>query len=169
MSKNSKGFFLSETIIVLALVTTAIAFVLPNVMKLYENYVNQTEIYDTTEDIYFLKAIIQTNSICDQIKSKTRDEKDNRIEIPEKTKLDFNDVASIELSDNFKLDQLYIASYMSEQSDEDYEFNKYLKRLKKTNYDASAYRIIGSFKETNKENYRFASIKINSYEIEECN
>ena len=57
MKKNNKGFFLAETIVVIALVTTVMAFVYPNVTKLYDNYVNRTKYYDQTEDLYTLKIL----------------------------------------------------------------------------------------------------------------
>ena len=43
-------------------------------------------------------------------------------------------------------------------SENDFNFNRYLKRLKKTTSDYSSYRIIGIFNDNNQE--RFASIKI---------
>ena len=82
MKKNNKGFFLAETIVVIALVTTVMAFVYPNVSKLNENYKNRTKYYDQTEDLYALEAVydsmkatnsnvtnykesgVQTNLIC---------------------------------------------------------------------------------------------------------
>ena len=56
MKKNNKGFFLAETIVVIALVTTVMAFVYPNVSKLNENYNYRTNYYDQTEDLFTLKA-----------------------------------------------------------------------------------------------------------------
>ena len=61
MKKNNKGFFLAETIVVLALVTTVVVFVSANVPNLYKNYKLQIESYDRTEDIYLLKAIEKAN------------------------------------------------------------------------------------------------------------
>ena len=43
-------------------------------------------------------------------------------------------------------------------SENDFNFNRYLKRLKKTTSDYSSYRIIGIFNDNDQE--RFASIKI---------
>ena len=57
MKKNNKGFFLAETIVIIALVTTVMAFVYPNVAKLYENYKNKASYYDQTQDIYTLKTV----------------------------------------------------------------------------------------------------------------
>ena len=57
MKKNNKGFFLAETIVMIALVTSIMAFVYPNVSKLYENYKDRVVYYDQTEDIYKLKYV----------------------------------------------------------------------------------------------------------------
>ena len=57
MRKNKNGFFLAETIIMIALVTTVVAFLYPNVSKLYENYNNRVNYYDQVQDIYVLRAI----------------------------------------------------------------------------------------------------------------
>ena len=62
------------------------------------------------------------------------------------------------------IDQLYITSYMTNLSSSNYNFNKYLKRMKKTTNDKPAYRLIGVFVE--KDGYgnitetRYASIKV---------
>ena len=61
MKKNENGFFLAETIIVLALVTTFMAFVFPNVSKLYDNYKTRIKYYDQTEDIIFLSEVYKKN------------------------------------------------------------------------------------------------------------
>ena len=60
--------------------------------------------------------------------------------------------------------QIYVAKYMATPGgpdgfaeNEKYEFNKFLHRLKKTNNDTTAHRIIGRFKIGN--SYRFASVK----------
>ena len=52
--KNNKGFFLVEAIVIISLVTIVMAFVYPNISKLYQNYTNASTIYDQTEYIYFL-------------------------------------------------------------------------------------------------------------------
>ena len=61
MSKksNNKGYFLAETIVVIALVTSVMAYVFPNVTKVYDNYNNRSKHYDQTEDVYLLKAIAE--------------------------------------------------------------------------------------------------------------
>lgn len=58
------------------------------------------------------------------------------------------------------LKSLYVTGYMSSPTSNNYNFNKYLKRLKKTNYDPTSYRLIGVFKEGNI--IRFASIKLDN-------
>lgn len=57
MKMNNKGFFLAETIIVIALITTVMAYVFPNVSKIYENYKYKAKYYDQTQDIYTLRAV----------------------------------------------------------------------------------------------------------------
>ena len=49
---------------------------------------------------------------------------------------------------------------MANLSDSNYNFNKYLKRLRKSTNDPSAYRLIGIFEENNET--RYASIKIDN-------
>ena len=56
------------------------------------------------------------------------------------------------------IDQLYITSYMTNLSSSNYNFNKYLKRMKKTTNDKPAYRLIGVF--TSGSETRYASIKV---------
>lgn len=171
MRKKSKGFFLAETIIVLALVTTAVAFVFPNTIKLYENHVNQSLIYDTVEDIYALKAISKTKWFCDNASNMTKNEEGiswtKNIGYPAPTMPISTVFDDLVLGNNYKLEKLYISSYMSELKSNDYEFNKYLKRLKKTNYDDTSYRIIGIF--DNGSNKRYASIKIHNPGPNGCN
>ena len=157
--KNNKGFFLAETIIVLALVTTAIAFVLPNVTKVYENYKNTSKYYDQVKDIYILKAISETDEFKATAKTKTGSWCDV---IDKLTNGNItNDVfaSSSEKKALLKFEKLYILSYMKTPNDASgYEFQKYLNRMKKTSYDTTSYRLIGVFKEGSEE--RYASIKI---------
>lgn len=180
-NKNNKGFFLAETIVVIALVATVMAFVYPNVSKLYSNYKNRIKCYDRTEDLYVLKAIydMMENSdsekeytyienseayklnkfdvhitVCNDVDNKCTPDSRGTIKITNKSEI---------TSDEFKingLEKLYIASYMTNLSDDNYNFNKYLKRLKKTTNDPSAYRLIGEFKDG--EERRYASIKIDN-------
>lgn len=165
MKKSINGFFLAETIIMIALVTTVVAFLYPNVSKLYENYNNRTKIYDQVEDIYTLKAVydyLEKNNIIKEI-TKAGCENFNGTN---------NDADNIEeITDNEikinGLTKLYITGYMSSPSVPDdykfnkYEFNKYLKRMKKTTYDTSSYRLIGVFKnDSENSEIRYASIKI---------
>lgn len=279
MKKNNKGFFLAETIVVIALVTTVMAFVYPNVSKLNENYKNRTKYYDQTEDLYVLKAaynllekeyinfidaptsfdvdankFVSTTFLgfftfkpgnssdktkgsagcldyskddldgkadvdvyCKDIKScnftnmlKIYDDSskgsqgnsgfenaldyirknNNRVNngsfnynnhdyftclgdfyglsnslnldtkgdtglLCYKTKQKYKDFFS-----NTELKELYIANYMGNPSSSNYNFNKYLKRLKKTSNDTVSYRLIGVFKKDNET--RYASIKIDN-------
>lgn len=177
MKKNDKGFFLAETIVVIALVTTVMAFVYPNVSKLNENYNNRTKYYDQTEDLYALEAVydsmkatnsgdtnykesgVQTNlNVFDYLIT------DSSIENSRGTiKLDLTqitDIGSFGATNINGLSNLYVASYMANLSDSNYNFNKYLKRLRKSTNDPSAYRLIGIFKENNET--RYASIKIDN-------
>ena len=162
MKKKNKGFFLAETVIVISLVTSVLVFVFPNVSKMYENYVNTTKYYDQVDDLYALKAlskilvndikIITTEGEKEGCKNFSNDLSDAEI-----------DTSGLASKTTLKLYKLYIVNYMvTPKDDDDYEFNKYLKRLKKTTRDDSAYRLIGVFNETidNKEEIRYASIKI---------
>lgn len=184
MKKNNKGFFLAETIVVIALVTTVMAFVYPNVSKLNENYNNRTKYYDQTEDLYALKAIYDAMEHTDSGKTYTYTENSevynlNKFDVhitdcndvdnkctPDSrgTKMfgltKITDIGSFGATGINGLDKLYIASYMANLSDSNYNFNKYLKRLRKSTNDPSAYRLIGIFKENNET--RYASIKIDN-------
>lgn len=158
MKKNNKGFFLAETIVVIALVTTVMAFVYPNVTKLYENCKNRANYYDQTEDLYVLKAVYEANKVI--IDNKTEGISTGCSEKELGGKYISN---LIEITDTNKptiLGNLYISSYMSDLSSDNYNFNKYLKRLKKTNYDSASYRLIGIF--NNGAETRYASIKIDN-------
>lgn len=293
MKKNNKGFFLAETIVVIALVTTVMAFVYPNVSKLNENYNNRTKYYDQTEDLYVLKAtynllegeyinfvypsgsgytsydninpnnVVNTNFLgffTFNPNANQKDDPDSRVgsagclnySSPSNslyTDSSYNEIyCGTELSDNCKftgmlkiydesligslsnggfelaldyirennsyyktgdfhfesydyftclgdfyglsnslnldtkggaglqckttkqtykdffdnteLKELYIANYMGNPSSSNYNFNKYLKRLKKTSNDTVSYRLIGVFKNGNET--RYASIKIDN-------
>ena len=146
MKKNSKGFFLAETIVIIALVTTVMAFVYPNVVKLYENYKNIVNYYDQTEDLYVLKAYSEL--LKDEIMSETNNGCKK-----------YDDKEPLTISNNLPITHLYITGYMTKVSDDDYNFNRYLRRLKKTTYDTSSYRLIGVF---NDGKTRYASIKIDN-------
>lgn len=184
MKKNNKGFFLAETIVVIALVTTVMAFVYPNVSKLNENYNNRTKYYDQTEDLYALKAIYDAMEHSYSEKTYTYTENseaynlnkfdeyitfcndvDNKCTPDSRGTKTFGltgitDIESFGAKDINGLKNLYVASYMANLSDSNYNFNKYLKRLRKSTNDPSAYRLIGIFKENNET--RYASIKIDN-------
>lgn len=155
MKKNNKGFFLAETIVVIALVTTVMAFVFPNVTKLYENYKNRANYYDQTEDLYVLRAYSELYS--NQIQQATTGTCDDNTEVGVQ---DLDDLKPISTSNDFgNLKKLYITSYMSSpSSSSNYNFNRYLKRIKKTTYDSASYRLIGVFEDGSTT--RYASIKI---------
>lgn len=156
MKKNNKGFFLAETIVMIALVTSIMAFVYPNVSKLYENYKDRVVYYDQTEDIYKLKYVydyIQNNkNIKEYIVSKEQ----------------LNEIGDIDNElKKLKISKLYITGYMTSQDvvpDEEYDFKRYISRLKKTTYDTSSYRLIGIFEYEEDENKitKYASIKIDN-------
>lgn len=281
MKKNNKGFFLAETIVVIALVTTVMAFVYPNVSKLNENYKNRTKYYDQTEDLYVLKAtynllegeyinfidaptssdvdankfvsttflgfftfkpgsdktkgsagcldysrdysrdylFVDGDVYCNDVKTcnftnmlKIYDDKsigslnnlgfEKALDYIRKNNNwvnngSFNDYNNnndyftclgdfyglsnslnldtkggaglqckttkqtyINFFSNTELKELYIANYMGNPSSSNYNFNKYLKRLKKTSNDTVSYRLIGVFKNGNET--RYASIKIDN-------
>ena len=182
MKKNNKGFFLAETIVVIALVTTVMAFVYPNVSKLNENYNNRTKYYDQTEDLYALKAIYDAmeNSYSEYTYTENSEaynlnkfdvhitdcnDEDNKCTHDSRgtillNLIEITDVGSFGATGINGLDKLYIASYMANLSDSNYNFNKYLKRLRKSTNDPSAYRLIGIFKKNNET--RYASIKIDN-------
>ena len=226
MKKNNKGFFLAETIVVIALVTTVMAFVYPNVTKLYDNYVNRTKYYDQTEDLYTLKVLAdwmeetpfiytddensnyqytlleyitmddkQSGCLTFMNELKTLYDSDKNTSFSDLNRdanlnsnlyslqycptkeLIINDTQTggtcsykkvfqenNQYDNNFSifssLKKIYITNYMSNLSNDNYNFNKYLKRLKKTTYDTTSYRLIGIFKENGKT--RYASIKINN-------
>lgn len=167
MKKNNKGFFLAETIVVIALVTTVMAFVYPNVTKLYENYKNRANYYDQTEDLYVLKAVYEANK--DTIDKNTEGADNCIIEdiYAEKGGGNISYLQKTNVPNKPPiLDKLYISSYMSTLSSDNYNFNKYLKRLKKTTYDVGAYRLIGIFEKKDGSGKiietRYASIKIDN-------
>ena len=151
--KNNKGFFLAETIVMIALVTTIMAFVYPNVSKLYENYKNRVMYYDQTEDLYALRAVYEIHK--DEIDEKTI----NNGVIGCNYSLGMTKIDGI--TEINELEEIYIASYMSNLSDTtNFNFNRYLKRIKKSTNDQSAYRLVGVFGVDGKT--RYASIKIDN-------
>lgn len=194
MKKNNKGFFLAETIVVIALVTTVMAFVYPNVTKLYDNYVNRTKYYDQTEDLYLLRAFSDylyqkyqddtgngnstlkemTNNGCRNFTSESEGGTMQKVYDNGKflSCYDGNDgngscsEISNTINNNTDLQTIYITSYMASPSSNNYNFNRYLKRMKKTTYDSSSYRLIGVFEKKDNNDkvteVRYASIKIDN-------
>lgn len=174
MKKNQKGFFLAETIIMIALITTVVAFVFPNVSKLYENFVNRTKYYDQTEDVFFLKAVgecLDNNSIQRTgtedplILNHTIVGAKDITNMGTDTMYQINGICNIKPSYASSA-EIYVAKYMATPSNADYEFNKFLHRLKKTNNDTTAHRIIARFK-FDDGSYRYASVKYIFKEFEE--
>lgn len=149
MKKNNKGFFLPEAIVVISLVTAVMAFVYPNLAKLYENFENRVKYYDQPEDLYVLKALYDSKKITiSDCKSKTILEKDSNI--------NFSNVSAS------GLEKIYIGNYTNRDvsSNVSYNFKRYLNRMKISTNDSSSCRIVGIFKVDDKE--RYASIKVDS-------
>lgn len=186
MKKNNKGFFLAETIVVLALVTTVVVFVSANVPNLYKNYKLQIESYDRTEDIYLLKAIYEANKrAIDGI----TDVKCNGTDVVSyagqkiygsgttgdikndsyATKL-VSPTITLSLPSDYSSSSFYLTGYLTSLSDDDYNFNKYLKRIKKTSNFKTDYRLIGVLKKSGSTETTYASIRIeNPNPLRMCN
>lgn len=173
MKKNNKGFFLAETIVVLALVTTVIAFVYPNVSKLYENYNTRIKYYDQTEDLLLLQEVYE--SYKEEIKNKVRKEDycgksyNNIVKL-----ITINESGTIKSTSKIgDLETVYIANYMGNLNDSNYGFNRYLKRLRKSSNDTTSYRLIGIFRKKDSNNNileeRYASIRIDNPFGRMCN
>lgn len=153
MKKNNKGFFLIEAVVVITLITVVMAYVYPNLAKLYDNFENRSKYYDQTEDLYELKAYYEEHKndiTCDPNTNITR--------------------LTINSYNDKNLEELYISGYVKSNSDSDYNFNKYLKRMKINTNDSNACRLIGIFekpllkpdgtKDGTKTYKTYASIKV---------
>lgn len=175
LKKNDMGFFLAETIVMVALVTTVMAFVFPNVSKIYDNYKNQMKYYDQTEDIYVLKAVYENlkakNSAgssyecadsCESLNNSTLNY--DAVKILAYNSIDYSSKKASEWWRANGLSELYIVKYLAEPSSTtNLSFNRYLKRMKRTTNDVSAYRLIGVFDTLeggSVKSHRYASIKI---------
>lgn len=166
MKKNNKGFFLAETIVVLALVTTVVVFVSANVPNLYKNYKLQIESYDRTEDIYLLKAIYEANKSTIDNATSTACPSGGSSFVGQKKYGDTGDLSSsaateltsLNLPSGYSSSSFYLTGYLTSLSDGDYNFNKYLKRIKKTSNFKTDYRLIGKLVNGSKTTY--ASIRI---------
>ena len=175
MKKNNKGFFLAETIVVLALVTTVVVIVSANVPNLYKNYKLQIESYDRTEDIYLLKAIEKANA--EEIKKATENDcfGTNGVEgaklyndgpLPTSVKSGsgvgyYFKTGDLNLPTGYSSSKFYLTSYLVTPSvSGDYNFNKYLKRVRKTSNFQTDYRLIGKLVNGGKTTY--ASIRIDN-------
>lgn len=151
----------------IALVTTVMAFVYPNLTKLYDNFNNRTKYYDQPEDLYVLKMyselltrINNENSINSKTNNGCKIFNDGKLTSGNEISISYGSIKinSYTISPLGGISNLYITGYMTEVSDNNYNFNKYLKRMKKTTYDSASYRLIGKFGTGN--NIRYASIKI---------
>lgn len=191
MKNGNKGFFLAETIVVIALVTTVMAFVYPNVSKLYETYRNRTYYYDQTEDVYALRTMYDyysrmdgdnnliakaTKGTCDDLKTAIgNDENPNpqeygatkikgeNLDTGATYSISFNRLPTAKVNGKqIKIFNVYLVSYMESPTSSNYNFNRYLKSLKKSTYDPFAYRLIGVFKSDDGTITRYASIKIDN-------
>ena len=117
---NNKGFFLAETIVIIALVTTIMAFVYPNVSKLYENYKNRVKYYDQPEDLYALRAIYDANKDtiddktkggdCDDIGGENLDPDSNLSPSNTENKINTT-VSGFKVVTNMNLSELYMIGY----------------------------------------------------------
>ena len=177
MKKNNKGFFLAETIVVLALVTTVVVFVSANVPNLYKNYKLQIESYDRTEDIYLLKAIYEANKsdidgLTDVACPGAADDSHAGQKIynsvttgdisngSHATKL-IPPTITLSLPTDYSSSSFYLTGYLTSlKDDSNYNFNKYLKRIKKTSNFKTDYRLIGVLKKSGSTETTYASIRI---------
>ena len=171
MKKNNKWFFLAETIVVLALVTTVIAFVYPNVSKLYENYNTRIKYYDQTEDLLLLqevyesykgdienvnKAKKQNNgeaAYCGHDYTGDGNHDDGQYEIEtfittrQSLANDSRYKSYMKYANIGDLKAVYITNYMGNpRYTKLYGLNRYLKRLRKSSNDTTSYRLIGLFR-----------------------
>ena len=169
MKRNNKGFFLAETLIVISLVTLILAFVYPNLSKLYETFVLKTNYYDQVQDIQALKSIdFVFNS---NIEAACYHLEDGEYKAIEKDKLvSLRSTISIDGLNNMNLEELYITNYDTSSSDDidDYSFTRYLKRIRKNKLLPNACRLIGKFRDSDEYDdidgsyvgeYRFASVE----------
>ena len=145
----------------IALVTTVMAFVYPNITKLYENYVNKTRYYDQTQDIYTLRAVYEYLTNTSNVINNKTDNGNDKIDC-----LYGENCGEISDFPNIGgLTKLYILSYTEHPTYEnDYDFTRYLKRMKVKTYDTFSYRLVGVFKQKDEDGNiietRYASIKI---------
>lgn len=170
MKKNNKGFFLAETIVVLALVTTVVVFVSANVPNLYKNYKLQIESYDRTEDIYLLKAIYEANKKAIDNATSAECLSGGSSVVGQKTYNDGNvptDTTTTNatllpltnIPSDYSSSKFYLTGYLTSLKDNNYNFNKYLKRIKKTSNFKTDYRLIGVLEKGSTET-TYASIRI---------
>lgn len=164
MKKNSKGYFLAESVVVITLITIIMVSVYPNIASLYENYKYQAKIYDQTEDIYTLKAVDSILSKYDYYGSTTNNGCNNLINNYNVINDDIKSIFNMD-DNNVKVSQIYLTNYMTTRfsggsGDIDADLNRYISRLKKKNNDPSSYRLVGIFQD--EDLIRYASIKVNT-------
>ena len=154
MKKNNKGFFLAETIVVISLITAVMAFVYPNLSKLYENYENRVKYYDQPEDLYLLKALYESGTvkIKDDCKYTTELTTNNSYNITIYTSK-YNDRSKIYTNEGNEASKLV------------YNLKKYLNRMKITTNDDVSCRLIG-VRTIGSTTTRYSSIKVNPNTIQ---
>lgn len=169
MKKNNKGFFLAETLIVISLVTLILAFVYPNLSKLYETFVLKTNYYDQVQDIQALKSIdfVFNSNINSMCYKKEGGEYINKL--GESQLEDLKGVISYNRIGNMNLEELYIADYDTKATGGgDYGLARYLKRIRKNKLSPTSCRLIGKFKSSDDYDeetgeyvgeYRYASVE----------
>ncbi len=163
MKKNkNKGYFIMETIIVISLVATIMAYVYPNINAVYENYKYQATLYDQTEDVHLLNTIYQKKKELFTEKT-TKDE----INIP---KLDDDNPSSVDSKritiDNIIIDW-FIIGYVDTKKIKvggkyDPDFNRYVSRLHRQIFDNTSNRLVARIirKDHNTKKVTYTSIKI---------
>lgn len=177
MKKNKNGFFLAETIIVIALVTIIMVFVYPNIVKISNSNSKKVNFYNQIEDIYALelfydylnlnkddngntKLVNVINNGCNPINNFNEILNDN---------MNFKD--NYNALTNYDIEYVFITDYLSNTSYSNSnvntsitlpyrDFNKYLRSIPKETYANNDYRIIGVFKEEGTNNLRYSSIRI---------
>lgn len=180
MKKNEKGFFLAETIIVLALITTVLAYVYPNTAKLYETYKNKVRYYDQTQDVYYLRSLVPflvsyVNEDDINVKNPNSVIK-GCSDLSILSSIKFSDVDNIGVlsqksiySNSFNyagnLKELYVTSYIATPTTtttKNLNFKSYLLKLRKKDYENISCRLIGVFEQKvdGKLEQRYASIKV---------
>ena len=183
-SNNNKGYFIMETIIVISLVATIMAYVYPNINAVYENYKYQATMYDQTEDVQLLNAIYQKKKDMFIDKTTGYDNKTNNTiyiyrgnDVSGKTtrskEISFNESSTktihidwfvIGYTDTPRIMNRTDGSGNTSIFDYDPVFNRYVARLHRQIYDDTSNRLIARIQREDKEKYTskitYASVKI---------